>query len=319
MLSICQLGSPGTLEDMNKNLYQDPHSLKNYWRDISFGRAYFNETTSLIKYVSIPCSAFPTPGSCKFDDWVTYIENNAAKLGVPELRAFNYKKVFVTRADCGAAGFQAGPIVYVDSDYLGLGIFTHELGHSKGLSHSSVWDSSKPDGQRNEEYGDPSTPMGNCEKCSYVAPHLIQLGWAQPVATMTSADLPLGQWSRPIDLPPLVDSPVSTLVVLIDWDRNPKQAGASNRPLGAFPSVYASYRVAKKQDIDLAERFDRAVSIHSVGDGGGNTYLESALKPGNTWSDANFGMAIRVEASSSSNVATVRVCKFTNRSPTTCS
>lgn len=58
---------------INNSLYDDPHSLKNYWIKTSFGRAGFNESTSAIFDLDLPCLFFPVT-DCNVAAWAAYVQ-----------------------------------------------------------------------------------------------------------------------------------------------------------------------------------------------------------------------------------------------------
>ena len=186
-----------------------------------------------------------------------------------------------------------------------LNIFKHELGHSLDLPHSSRWH----DGA-NDEYGDSSTPMGNCQRCAYAAPHLLQLGWAQPLVMLSSAELRPGV-HVPLVLPALVDAPRSVAVIKVDWNLSEAQAqvpAGQYAPLGPSPHLFLSFRIAKGQDIGLPQDFNRAISVHSVASRGSNSYLEAALKGGQVWESPALGGLVVVAADNGGGG--VSVCRF---------
>lgn len=210
-----------------------------------------------------------------------------------------------------------GNEVYINGKFVAdpnnyLNVFKHENGHSIGLPHASTWTNGA-----NNEYGDGSSPMGYCQRCAYVAPTMLQLGWSSTVASIRGSDLNPGGTLRYM-LPALTGTPKSVVQIFVDWTR-PNGGANGSRPVGDTPSIFLSYRVAKGQDIGLPAAFDRAVSVHSVATGGGNTYLEAALMGGNAWHDDNFNLVVAAEVTPSIPSATatgpvdgvhVRVCRY---------
>lgn len=199
---------------------------------------------------------------------------------------------------------------YIDGGLLStttdqLNVFKHEMGHSLGLPHSSTWDAVQ---QTTQEYNDGSTPMGYCQRCSYVAPHLLYLGWSRAIANLTSAQLAPGT-PLTYQLPALLDSVANTVAVHVDWPL--VVPPGSLRPLGSAPSVFLSFRIARGQDAGLPARFDRAVSIHTVASEGANTYLEGTVGAGASWSDPVLRLVVRM-LSQSGSMASISVCRFTS-------
>lgn len=89
-------GAPAVsdLSVLRNSLYDDPQSLKNYWQAASFGRVYFNESTSSIVDFQLPCNGSFDVSTCNWDAWVAYLGANptAVQLGPgQDLSQYQYK------------------------------------------------------------------------------------------------------------------------------------------------------------------------------------------------------------------------------------
>lgn len=67
--------SSANIQVLNNTIYNDPHSLKHYWRAASFARAYMDEATSTVINLRLPCDQFPIT-SCEVTNWHNYARNN---------------------------------------------------------------------------------------------------------------------------------------------------------------------------------------------------------------------------------------------------
>ncbi|KAG2497119.1 hypothetical protein HYH03_004710 [Edaphochlamys debaryana] len=309
ILDVCDTGPSNPVSDIEFSYYNDPHSLQAYWSTISGGQAVFNRETSLIKNVKLPCDKF-SRSTCDFENWVSYIDANAAALGVPELSAYPWHRTYIVPAltSCTAVGFSSGNTVYIagafassttaPNDY--LNVFKHELGHNIGLSHS---------GRGDNAYGDGSDPMGYCQRCLYNAPHMMQLGWSKPYATLSGTQLPPGVPSDPITIAALTARRNTPVVIYPDW--LPSSADAAY--LGS--AIVLSYRMRVGQDIGLPDEFDGAVSVHrapAVMGMGGDPYVEAVVAKGGraVVAGARLVVSVAPPTQATLSVAVVRVCRY---------
>jgi hypothetical protein len=75
---------------LTNTVYNDPHSLTNYWRAASAGRAYLDETTSAIINLRLPCDRFPV-NSCDVGQWFDYARDNPSVLGGRVLSQYQFQ------------------------------------------------------------------------------------------------------------------------------------------------------------------------------------------------------------------------------------
>jgi hypothetical protein len=164
-----------------------------------------------------------------------------------------------------------------------------------------------------EEYGDFSTPMGHCARCMYSAPHLLQLGWATPLATLVRETLPAATDAR-FTLPALGKAKGSALVIVPDW---PLPAFGSSLS-AAWYEVVISYRVKGGQDEDIESPFSGAASVHFVARGAeSNPVYVGCATVGRPFVDSDTGLVVRVPVMGDANGLKVVVCRFAN-SPSQC-
>ncbi len=90
--------------------------------------------------------------------------------------------------------------------------YFHELGHNLFLNHAGT--------QGDGGYSDLSDAMGECcnVRC-FSTPHLHQLGWAEPVATLHAQNLPAGVWQH-FSLPASITASKHFLQIRPDWNHN---------------------------------------------------------------------------------------------------
>ncbi|KAG2497125.1 hypothetical protein HYH03_004716 [Edaphochlamys debaryana] len=307
ILDVCDTGPSNPVSDIELSLYDDPYSLQAYWSTISGGQAVFNRNTSLIKNVKLPCRRF-SRSVCDFWSWVSYVDANAAALGVPELSSYPWHRTFVVPklTNCSDIGFSWGNTVYVRGDIASsaispndyLNVFKHEVGHNLGLSHS---------GRGDNAYGDGSDPMGYCQRCLYNAPHMLQLGWSTPYATLSGTQLPPGVPSDPITIAALTARRHTPVVINPDWLPN------SADPTYLGSAIVISYRMRVGQDIGLPDEFDGAVSVHrATVPVGGTTYVEAVVAKGGrvVVAGARLVVSVAPPTQATLSVAVVRVCRY---------
>ncbi|KAG2497127.1 hypothetical protein HYH03_004718 [Edaphochlamys debaryana] len=182
------------------------------------------------------------------------------------------------------------------NDY--LNVFKHEVGHNLGLSHS---------GRGSNDYGDGSDPMGYCQRCLYNAPHMMQLGWSTPFATLSGTQLPPGVPSDPITIAALTARRNTPVVINADWLPNSADAIYLNSV------IVLSYRMRVGQDIGLPDEFDGAVSIHRAPALiGGTVYVEAVVAKGGRAEVAGARLVVSVAPPTQAtlSVAVVRMCRY---------
>ncbi|KAG2449970.1 hypothetical protein HYH02_000074 [Chlamydomonas schloesseri] len=314
-LDVCDTGPAMQQADVDRSLFDDPYGLQPYWGAVSRGRAYFNRSTAYMRTIKLPCSVFKG-NECKFNDWVNYVDNRAAELGLTGWATYSQRRMWlVPRATgCQDIGFSAGNNVYVRGD-IGAGqndylnVFKHELGHSLGLGHS---------GRGTNSYGESSDPLGYCQRCSYNAPHLLQMGWISATSTLTSQQLPVGVVSgKPWLLPALADvkaSPAAALVIWPDWILDSEASGG----MAKYGAIVISYRTPIGQDFGLPDEYSGYVHVHRVPAlaAGADTWLEELVAPGASAVVEAARLVVRVDIEVLGNVgsgaatAQVRVCRY---------
>ena len=142
-----------------------------------------------------------TESTCAYDAWASEAMEMAQKDGVPLGLYTQYSFVLPNSAILHTSlcrwsglahvgcGFQCKSWI---SDCGSLGVFTHELGHNAGLSHSGSWWSF---GNSLVEYADPTAIMGNLwgarryanNDFYFAAPQRAMLGWIPSSQYLTIA------------------------------------------------------------------------------------------------------------------------------------
>ncbi|KAG2497122.1 hypothetical protein HYH03_004713 [Edaphochlamys debaryana] len=156
------------------------------------------------------------------------------------------------------------------------------------------------------------------------------LGWATPLASLASADLPPGVATGPITLPALSARKSSPVVVYPDWldlygavqmrevyPPNPMPVAPYNAS-----ALVLSYRLRMGQDEDISDEINGAVSVHraslllgAVLDGrrrvGGSPWLEAVVSKGMLAVLPTAKLVLSVAPPGADpTVAVVRLCRF---------
>lgn len=89
-VDVCNSGPPlPSLGPLQNVVYNDPHSLKRYWRSASAGRAFLDESTSAIVNLRVPCSVAPIT-DCEVRAWFNFARDNASALGGRKFSDYQY-------------------------------------------------------------------------------------------------------------------------------------------------------------------------------------------------------------------------------------
>lgn len=90
-VEVCNSGLAVTdTAAITRTPYTDPHSLKAYWRAASNNRAYFDESTSAVINLRLPCDKFPI-SNCDVGSWYDYARDNPAALGGRVLSQYQFQ------------------------------------------------------------------------------------------------------------------------------------------------------------------------------------------------------------------------------------
>lgn len=78
---------------LRNSIYDDPQSIKTYWQAASFGRVYFNESTSSIVDLQLPCNGSFDETTCDSNAWAAYLSANATAVLGPgqDLSQFQFR------------------------------------------------------------------------------------------------------------------------------------------------------------------------------------------------------------------------------------
>lgn len=128
-LNVQLCGAPLAVGDVNqlrRSLYDDPQSLKNFWRPASFNRAFFDESTSRIADLRLPCDGRFDASTCNFGSWVDYLNSNAASVlgSAQELSRYKFKVFMAPTVDActndkgPGIGFASGDVTYIRADFV---------------------------------------------------------------------------------------------------------------------------------------------------------------------------------------------------------
>ena len=93
-MDLCN--APPALQDFKRlryHLYEGPYRLKPYWAAASYGRIRFDESTSVLVNIKVPCDDPKfSAGACNVDDWKDYVRaNQQALLGSNAFDSFKFK------------------------------------------------------------------------------------------------------------------------------------------------------------------------------------------------------------------------------------
>jgi hypothetical protein len=311
LLELCGRPAGTTVQTVADAMYGNSLSMAKQWAAGSLGAAslyWTGKTDDVIRVVQVPCAIAPDDSACYFDRWVPWLEANAAALQLP-LRNFTYK-LYIARAGACGIGFATGDLAFVHSDWAAdLNVYKHEVGHLLGLRHAST-----PGAGVRAEYGDSSNPLGsNCGTCLYHAPHMLQLGWGVPVATVAAEHLPVATGVS-FALPAVGKAKGSALVVVPDWPL-PVAGGSIT---GAWYYVVVSYRVQWGQDAGIKAPFQSSASVHFVARAWEqNPLLMGTAAVGAPFVDRNTGLVVGLAAAGGSEALQVVLCRY-DASPAQC-
>ena len=167
-------------------------------------------------------------------------------------------------------------------------MFAHELGHNLGLAHAgralvAGEATSDPDSASKMEYGDLSGAMGFCcTSRGYNAPHLIELGWATPMALVNSDSLPSQNASVTVQMSSMSSThPGDGIVqVVVDWKQELEQYWIQFKTADAYdqwadPSWVDVVQIKKWS----GNAYEKTVHVH--------TFLQ-----GHPWIDDDGGLRI---------------------------
>ncbi|KAG2497123.1 hypothetical protein HYH03_004714 [Edaphochlamys debaryana] len=337
ILDLCGWGPAMPVSDVEQSFYNDSYGLQSYWGAASWGQAVFNRSTSIIKNIRLPCTPADT-NTCNYRGWIDSITRNATALGVPEVLSSVWAKVLIwpRPAPCSWLSLTSPSdgIVWLSADAVSptqgrnLVFLKRELGMTLGLTPSGRGDPTKP--SQSPDASDPLQYQLACQHCLYIAPHLLQLGWATPLASLASADIPPGVATGPITLPALAARKISPVVVYPDWldlyGAVPMSEANPPNPMPVAPynasALVLSYRLRMGQDEDISDEVNAAVSVHraslllgAVLDGrrrvGGSPWLEAVVSKGILAVLPTARLVVSVAAPGADpTVAVVRLCRF---------
>ncbi|GIL54672.1 hypothetical protein Vafri_10417 [Volvox africanus] len=205
---------------------------------------------------------------------------------------------------CGWVGLAEilGPQTWFSPDNVGIfskGTVMQELLHNFGLYHS--W----KDGVEYEDY---STAMGSGDSCPS-APELWRLGWATPLAQLSSSTFPVATF-KAFSLPATYMGPTGVIIkIQPDW-------------LGTFytKNVYLGFRVKAAGDTDLQDEFHQKLNVHELDKTIDNNFYAAgdpkasiigSISPSSSVTYFNFKLHLLTGAlSSNGNVIFLKLCRF---------
>jgi hypothetical protein len=172
------------------------------------------------------------------------------------------------------------------------GAHAHELGHNRGMLHSST--DVNNDGTVDGEYGDYSDFMGgNVDELQQNnAPHKLKLGWVDQANVV---DATIGG-TYTLSALELASAPFPQVLKLVPQAGNP---------------VYLSYRAGIGYDATMpySDNYLGRTSVHRWAGGWENTLLLATLGNGVTFGDAGLGVGIR-QTAHDAQTATVVITHF---------
>lgn len=89
-VEVCNSGLADTSSNLQRIVYTDPYSLKNYWPGASAGRVYMDETVSTIINLRVPCSVSPI-SECNVWKWYNYARDNPSVMGGRAFSSFQFQ------------------------------------------------------------------------------------------------------------------------------------------------------------------------------------------------------------------------------------
>lgn len=292
-----------TKEDVDSILYTSPLStLKNIKRSsfgqVSFVRDVNNDGKPSITVVNLN---YPLSQTCDYQQWESDAKTAAARSGFNLSTYRHFMLVLPEKISCdwgglGSLGCGSSCTTWIRGYdpklvYSQL-IYTHELGHNLGMSHSAT--DTNNDGVVESEYGDSACIMGtgNFQFYSEVnAAHRDQMGWYASMPNRVKLVTTDGQF---------------TLSAL--------EAGTDNNglivlkiPRNSTETYYVSYRKNIGPFGFGDPSYTDKVSIHRTVAGNARTYFIRMLKAGESFVDTKTN--ISVTAVKTSDIAVVNVRK----------
>ncbi|KAG2499453.1 hypothetical protein HYH03_002400 [Edaphochlamys debaryana] len=240
-------------------MFGGPKPYSTFFRNCSYGSMTFDTAGSKVISVQLPCSAAIL--GCDEDAVASAALAKARQvLGTTAVAEFSHYAYVMPSgiAKCdwvGLAELPGSQTWYspTDQGIFNKGTYMQEFIHNFGLYHG--W-------KNGVEYDDLSSAMGYGDSCPS-APELWRLGWAKPLALLSSALLPAGAF-RSYALPATALAAVNHVKIQPDW-----LGGGYTR------NVYLALRLKRGGDMDLLPEFDRKVNVHAVNKGIDNSFLAS--------------------------------------------
>eukprot|EP00798_Chlamydomonas_sp_ICE-L_P021703 gene21703-28727_t len=315
-------------------------SFENYVDSCSWGKASMTKDDNIIFPIDIPCSGpwlSGQPGArfystlCGDNElygWAEYADGIATRSGIDlsrykqrilmlpsgtrcqwsgiDLSRYKHRILMLpsgTRCQWAGLGQQncwpgnrCLTWIAVPPKQLTLDTVFHELGHNLGLLHSS---------RGSDLYGDASCIMGSAVgiRC-FNAPQSWALGWASPVADLTTGNLAVGQW-RSFAVPSLSTS--STNFVRVKTSLT-----------GLASNLFVSFRTTAEYDFQINYGYRDTVTVHEYSGGivkNFNTRMSSVLdvlSVGSTWpanpTSVGVSKVVVMFISRSGQTATIGLC-----------
>lgn len=289
-----------SIADVDKILYSDTRSMRSQVLKSSFNQVTFIPDTngdgkSDIYTVNLNYAA----SGCNPEQWARDARTAAARLGVNMSLYRHQLFVLPYNVSCNWGGYayvgcgttcSAWVLSYRESNAYARIIFTHELSHNLGVSHSSL--DTNNDGRNDSEYGDAACVMGSGDFRYFKemnAPHRDQLRWFNPfpgrIATVTSGSYVIKA----------LESGATTsglLAVRVRKNANATYYVSYRKNIGVFGSGAPTY-------------LDK-VNIHYTKSGDLHSYFVKALGAGQTFVDSANNVRINIVRTGATD-ATVRV------------